>query len=363
MPRLISILVSLSCVWSITPAFSQSVDFDGVVVECDGERLQVKLKEEATAQVGDVVLLYRYYPNVPDPVGARHLSGHTLLGRARLVELSGLSAVVLSPLVDVEVGDQVEFVDAAIASTVAGSAWVAQGKEKERIGEPFLVPRELGNRIQLTNDFVRLSKPDETGTGDFYVGTTLDFTFWPQASDGALQKLESLRFGAGGVQGENSYAAELSPSGDPLVRFLFGFAEVDYTPAPMFGLIPSLKLGLNNSGFGAGVGLKLRLGTPQNGHMIVGGEYTSGVGGKASFEFHHFPTEITQVWLGTSIENLPAGGPRWGSRIQLGVEHRLTEHWWMFGAVGISGRRALGGGEDQGPSGLLGVSYNFDTPQ
>lgn len=337
------------------------LDFQGRVVEVVNGKAIVTLEAGAKAAEGDVVFLYRYYDRIPDALTQQVRSGETWIGRGMLQQVENGRGMVEVPFLDVLPRDIFRVVDPWVASTVANDAWVPEGIDKLYLQEPFMVPRVINNRIQVTTEGARLGKEDpSTGVGDYYYGTTIDFTFWPMLYGTPLGAFEYIRFGASGFQGQTPDEAPEDGLDTTLVRFISGFAETDVKLGNYMAVAPSLKLGLNNAGFGFGGGLKLRIGSAQNSHFLTGFEYSRVVGGLAFMEFHHFFTRRAQVWVKSGIENLPAGGARGAGKIQLGGEYQLTKALWLKAAVGMGGRRSTEERE-RGINGLLGFSYNFMT--
>lgn len=333
---------------------------DGQVVELKDDMASVDLRPGLVTTDGAVVFFYRVYPVLEDARDGSQLDGgETFMGRGMLQQVENGRALVRVPFLDLKPGDQLRLADEWVASTVANSAWVPEGRLLDYLKEPFLVPRTINNRVGVTTDVSIMGKKDEeTGLRDYYYGTTIDFTFWPMLQGAGLDVVDYIRFGVGGFQGETKY---IPADGDPTgrVRFIFGTAETDIRLG-YFGLEPSVKLGLNNSGFGWGTGLKLRIGTLQNSHFLVGYELIRGVGGAGTAEMHHFPTRRLQFWVKGGFENLPAGGDRIAGKVQVGSEFKVTKELWIKASFGVGGRRSTEASE-RGMNGMLGFTYNFMT--
>lgn len=333
---------------------------DGQIYEVKDGQARVQLRAGHDYQDGQMVFVYRYYDKVPNGLNREVLSGETWVGRSMLQQVNGTSALLVAPFLDLQPGDRVRVVNAAVASTVSNDAWVPRGKARRTVQEPFLVARTFNNRIQLTTDVAQMGKQtSDGGVKDYYYGSTLDFTYWPMLFDTPYETVEYIRFGAGAFQGETPLLNVDGTVNPELVRFIFGFGEADFNLTDLLGVVPSARIGLNNSGFGVGGGLKLRVGTAQNSHMLAGFEYSPAIGGLVSLELHHFVAAGTQFWVKSGIENLPAG-QKWAGKVQLGLEHRLTKQLWLKGAIGMGGRRSTEEAA-RGINGLLGVSYNFNT--
>lgn len=333
---------------------------DGQVVELKQDQVVVSLRPDVVTTDGAMVFFYRSYPSLQDSRdGSLVEGGETYLGRGMLQQVANGTAIVKSQFLELRPGDSLRLADEWVASTVANAVWVPEGRLLDYLKEPFLVPRTINNRVQVTTDVAILGKKDEeTGLRDYYYGSTVDFTFWPMLQGPGLDAVDYIRFGVGGFQGETKYIGADSGS-DGQVRFIFGMAETDIRLG-YFGLEPSIKLGLNNSGFGWGTGLKLRIGTLQNSHFLAGYELIRGVGGAGFAEMHHFPTRKLQFWVKGGFENLPAGGDRIAGKVQVGTEYKLTKALWVKASFGLGGRRSTEVAE-RGLNGMLGFSYNFMT--
>lgn len=348
----------LRTLWSLlllVPGLStaeESSPPDGVVLSVTDGVAIAQLREGLSTGDGSIAFIYRVYTKVPDQLRQSSLSGETWIGRTMLQQVENGQAHMNVTLYDVQPGDVIRVAEPLVASTVANDAWVPRGGDRFYLTEPFLVPRQQNNRIAVTSDFARMGKAQ-----DYYAGLTVDFTYWPMLFGSSLESVEYIRFGVGGFMGQMPLVTDETSITD--VRFIFGFAETDFRLLKYMGLRPSVKLGLNNSGFGAGGGLAVRVGTPQNSHLVMGFEMTRGVGGAAYFEAHHFFSRTTQGWVKSGIENLPTG-ERNAGKVQLGIERQLNKTLSLQAAIGLGGRKSTEE-KQRGVNGMVGFSYNFST--
>lgn len=338
----------------LSAAAEPSTPYDGMVIGVQEGMATVQLRPGLQTGDGAVVFIYRAYASIPDDFRQTQLSGETWIGRTMLQGVQDGQAKMNVSLYEVKSGDAIRLVDPLVSSTVANDAWVPRGGDRFYLTEPFLVPRRENNRISVLSDFARMGKSQ-----DYYAGLTVDFTYWPMLFGSSLEAVEYIRFGVGGFMGQMPVSSSQTEITD--VRFIFGFAETDLRMFKYMGLRPSVKLGLNNSGFGAGGGLALRVGTPQNSHLLMGFEMTRGVGGAAYFEAHHYFTRTMQLWVKSGVENLPTG-ERNAGKVQLGFERRLNKELSLQAAVGLGGRKSTEE-KERGVNGMVGVSYHFATEQ
>lgn len=333
------------------------------VLAVEGDRVFIDMGRKDGVADSQVLQVFKTNVTFDHPVSGQKVVGTTYLADLTVIEVSDAFSIAKAQptvLAQLKPGYEVRFRPQDLESVRSARAQLREMAAKLQVDEETWEQRARREMVRFNNNNNRISTSTEVvyfSPDDYYNRVQADFTYR------LFRGLYAVRFGVGSMNGRglldswNEELGQMQTLPDD-VAFYYGYTQMELRLAPYFSLMPTLQLGLNNSGVGFGFGGNMRIGPELGTNIVISGNIANLVGSQVGLSYNHYINERLFLSGRAAWENYVTGSSSDPAvRVLLGLHYDLTRNLQLDLSGGLGGRDI----KSMGPSAMVGLSFNFPT--